>query len=172
MSMSRRSATVIVTIVAGCTFALYAADERASSGDADLQFQLANLLFDETRYQEALQAFDRATRTDDQVLAVRARKGKVRTALRVAEFELARHEAELLRTQASTDPEAMTLLGDALWSVGLFDEADRRYSDTLAQTPGSSRARFGLARSLATKSRLDEALREALAASAASPRDG
>ena len=34
-------------------------------GDADLQFQLANLLFDETRYQEALQAFDRATQTND-----------------------------------------------------------------------------------------------------------
>jgi predicted aspartyl protease len=38
--------------------------------------------------------------------------------------------------------------------------------------PGSSRARFGLARSLATRNRLDEALSEALTAVAAAPRDG
>ena len=38
-------------------------------GDADLQLQLGTLLYDETRYQEALQAFDRATKTDDPALA-------------------------------------------------------------------------------------------------------
>ena len=171
MPISLRSVAVIATIVAGCSLALYA-DDHALSGDPDVQFQLANLLFDETRYQEALQAFDRATKTDDPALAVRARKGKVRTALRVAEFNLARAEAERLRSQASTDAEAMTLLGDALWSVGLFDEADRGYRDALLQTPGFARARFGIARSLATQSRLEEALQEALAASAGAPRDG
>ncbi len=170
MPLSLRSTAVIATIVVACSLAIRA-DER-SSADSDLQFQLATLLFDETRYQEALQAFDRATKTEDQVLAVRARKGKVRTALRVAEFVLARQEAEILNKQVGSDAEALTLLGDALWSVGLFDEADRSYRDALVQTPGFSRARFGVARSLATRSLLDEALKEALAASAASPRDG
>jgi Flp pilus assembly protein TadD/predicted aspartyl protease len=171
MPISRRSVAGVVTIAIGCLFVLNA-DERASSGEADLQYQLATLLFEETRYQEALQAYDRATRTDDVAMAVKARKGKVKTALRVAEFGLARQEAELLSAQARSDAEAMTLLGDALWSVGLFDEADRSYQDALARTPGFARARFGIARSLATRTRLEEALTEALAASADAPRDG
>ncbi len=84
MPRTIRRALTAAAIVAACTLAMRADTAR---GDAELQFQLANLLFDETRYREALQAFDRA-------IAVRrcrrwrsrARKGKVRTALRIAEF--------------------------------------------------------------------------------------
>ena len=89
----------------------------------------------------------------------------------MAEFDLARREAETLMATAPADPEAQTLYGDALWATGLFDEADTAYRAALAGAPGSSRARFGVARSLATRTRLDEARVEALAASAASPRD-
>ena len=56
-----------------------------SNTDAELQYQLATLLFDETRYWEALQAFQRASEAPDAALALRALKGKVRTQLRVAE---------------------------------------------------------------------------------------
>ena len=100
------------------------ADDRTSTGDADLQFQLANQLFEENRLHEALQAFDRATQTDDLGLATRARKGKIRTALRVAEFGLARQEAEKLTRRSPPDAERCRCYGDALWSNGLFDEAD------------------------------------------------
>jgi len=144
----------------------------AADSDADLQLQLATLLYDETRYQEALQAFDQASQASDPQIAVRARKGTVRTSLKVAEFARARREAETLRTLAPKDPEAIALYGDALWSAGLFDEADQAYRDGLALAPSSSRARFGVSRSLAATSRLDEALDMALAASAAAPRDG
>ena len=146
--------------------------KAAVGADADLQFQLGTLLFDETRYWEAMQAFDRATQTDDAALAARARKGKVRTALRVAEFGTARKEAETLRQALPRDAEARSLYGDALWSSGLFDEAEAEYRDALTMTPDSARARFGYARSLATHSRLDTALTEALAAVATAPRDG
>jgi Flp pilus assembly protein TadD/predicted aspartyl protease len=144
----------------------------AASTDADLQLQLASLLYDETRYQEALQAFEQATKTDDPILGVRARKGTVRTSLKVAEFGRARREAETLRKMAPADPEAIALYGDALWSAGLFDEADRSYREGLAQAPESPRARYGVARSLAATNRLEEALDMALAASASDPRDG
>jgi Flp pilus assembly protein TadD/predicted aspartyl protease len=140
--------------------------------DADLQYQLGTLLFNETRYPEALRAFDRATQSTDSALAIRARKGKVRTALRVAEFGLAYSEAETLKEQSGGDAEALTLYGDALWAMGLFDDADRTYREALLLAPGSGRARFGEARSLAATNRLSEALDAALAASAASPRDG
>src|SRR5512138_3886726 len=123
MPMSRRHAGVLFSIAALCTLAL-SADERSSTGDADLQFQLANQLFDENRLQEALKAFDRAAQSDDLVLATQARKGKIRTSLKVAEFGMARQEAEKLTAASGADAEALALLGDALWSNGLFDEAD------------------------------------------------
>jgi Flp pilus assembly protein TadD len=171
MPKSNRVSGFVVAAVVLASFVLVA-DERASSGDGELQFQLASLLFAETRYQEAIQAFDRATQTDDPVLAVKARKGKIRTALRIAEFALARKEATQLVATATADAESQTLFGDSLWSNGLFDEADRAYHTALELAPGNPRARFGVARSMATQSKLKEALDEALAASAAAPRDG
>jgi predicted aspartyl protease len=64
------------------------------------------------------------------------------------------------------------LYADALWSAGLFEESERAYRDAVARSPESSRARYGVARSLAATSHLEEALDVALAASAAAPRDG
>jgi Flp pilus assembly protein TadD/predicted aspartyl protease len=171
MLISCRSAAAAATLLVGGMLAL-TAQQTPSRADSELQFQLASLLYDETRYQEALQAFGEAVGSDDPALAIRARKGRVRTAIKVAEFELAREEALQLRAQAPVDAEAVTLLGDSFWSAGQFDEADRAYADALTLAPGFARARFGSARSLATHSKLDEALREALAASAAAPRDG
>ena len=166
-----RFALMPAAIVAACTLGLHAAG-AISSGDAELQIQLANLLIEETRYPEALEAFERASVADDPLLALRARKGKVKTALRLGEFRMAHEEGASLAADAPKDAEALTLYGDALWSAGLFDESDREYRDAMAIAPGSSRARFGLARSLATRNNLDEALHEALAAVASSPRDG
>jgi Flp pilus assembly protein TadD/predicted aspartyl protease len=162
-----QAALVAAALFVGCTLVV-----KGAGSDADLQLQLATLLYDETRYQEALQAFDQATQTDDPVIALRARKGVVRTSLKVAEFTRARREAETLRKMAVSDPETVALYGDALWSAGLFDEADRAYRDGLNAAPQSSRARFGVARSLAATNRLDEALDMALSASAIAPRDG
>jgi Flp pilus assembly protein TadD/predicted aspartyl protease len=168
MPRTFRRALTAASIVAACTLAMRA----DTKGDAELQFQLANLLFDETRYREALGAFDKTMEVGEPALVHRARKGKVRAALRIAEFVVAREEAERLREDGIPDSEALTLYGDALWSSGLFDESDRAYRDALGLAPASSRARFGVARSLATRNRLDEALDEALAAVATAPRDG
>ena len=168
MRMSLRFLTVTAALVLGTTLALRADVDW----DADLQFQLGSLLFEETRYREALDAFDRATRSEDPALALRARKGKVRSALRIAEFTVARTEAETLREQAPGDAESLSLYGDALWAFGLFDAADQAYVQALDRDPQSARARFGRARTLAAMNNLDEALDAALAASAAAPRDG
>ena len=51
----------------------------------------------------------------------------MKTALRIAEFDLARRKAELLRASAPADPEVLALYADSLWSGGLFDEADEVY---------------------------------------------
>jgi tetratricopeptide (TPR) repeat protein len=159
------------TAIAAATLVLQA-DDRIAADDAELQFQLGNLLSDETRFREALDAFDKAIQTEDRSLQLRARAGKVKTALRIAEFDLAQKEGELLRASAPTDPEMLSLYADSLWAGGFFDEADEIYRQALALNKESSRARFGVARSLATRSKLEEALTEAEAAAALAPRDG
>ena len=159
-----------VAALAACTIVGRAAPQ-SSADDAQIQFQLATELTGENRYLEALDAFDLAMRTDDAALVARARKAKVRAALRIARFDVALRDGERLSAAAVDDPEAKTLYGDALWAKGLFDEADTQYRLALAEAPESSRARFGLARSLATRTRLDDALTEALAAAGSAPRD-
>ena len=95
MRMSRRLVRTVqalacaAALLVGCSLVLNA----DIGGDADLQLQLGTLLYDETRYQEALVAFTEATKSDDTRVAVAARKGTVRTALKVAEFTRARQEA-------------------------------------------------------------------------------
>ncbi|MBI2827760.1 MAG: retroviral-like aspartic protease family protein [Acidobacteria bacterium] len=159
----------LAAVAAVFTLSLGAAGQAQE--DSAAQFQAATEFFASARYREALDAYDLALQGNDAALVTRARKGKVRAALRIAEFDLARAEAETLNVDAEADAEAQTLLGDALWANGLFGEADTEYREALEETPGSSRARFGLARSLATRSQLDEALHEALATAAAAPRD-
>ena len=70
------AAVVLAALVLTSTFVLRA----DTSADAELQYQLGTLLFEENRYGEAVDAFARAMRSDDASLATRARKGKVRAA--------------------------------------------------------------------------------------------
>ena len=162
-----------LAVTAAVSAALFAAPRaNSTSDDAEVQLQLAELLFDETRYSEALDAYRKATDAGDTGLALRARIGFVRTALRIGQFTDAQREAASLRTQAPRNPEALSAYADAVWSAGLFDEAEATWRDALSIAPESSRARHGLARALASQSRLDEALNEAQAALKASPRDG
>jgi len=160
----------LAAIAAVSTFGIRAAGQ-SDSGDPAAQYQLATEFYESARYREALGAYERSLRGGDAALSDRARKGKIRAALRIAEFDLARAEAQTLNIGAMPDAEAQALLGDALWASGLFDEADTAYEGALAVEPGSSRGRFGRARSLASRNRLDEALDEVLATAAEAPRD-
>ena len=164
--MTRLGAALIALVLVQ-TFALAETD-----ADLELQYQLGALLFEETRFHQAVDAFDRAMQATDPALATRARKGKIRAALRIAEFGVARETAESLHASPDVDAEGIALYGDTLWASGRFDEADAAYLRALQKTPGSSRALFGRARTLATLSKLDEALDVALTASSTSPRDG
>jgi hypothetical protein len=100
-----------------------------------------------------------------------SRKTAIRLALRTAEFDQALVAAERLNVDAPADPEAIALYGDALWGSGLFDEAEQAYHDALARAPEFHRARYGVARALATRSRLTDALGEVRAALALAPDD-
>ena len=147
------------------------ADTQPTSQEAAVQLQLANLLFDDGRYNDSLEIFQKAEKAADPALVKAARTGVVTSALRIAEFALARTEAELLITADPRNPDILSLYGDALWASGLFDQADEKYRDALAVAPQLARARHGVARSLESKNRLDEAMNEAQAALRLAPRD-
>jgi Flp pilus assembly protein TadD/predicted aspartyl protease len=165
---SRPRLPVVVLVL---SVALVVSARGGSGSDAAIQFQLANLLFDETRYSEALEAYRKAAESDDTTIRVPARIGLVRSALRIGEFTEAQHEAQALRLMAPHNPEAMTVHADAVWSAGAFDEAEAEYRDALGASPGMSRALHGLARALASHNKLDEAMDAAQAALKESPRD-
>jgi tetratricopeptide (TPR) repeat protein len=166
-------ARVVLTAVAfGVAASLVIhADVTPRSQSAEIQLQLGNEFLGEGRYQDALDAFQRALAVAPPDDVRTARAGVVQAALRVAEFDLARAEAEKLVAAAPKSPEAIALHADALWSAGLFDEAEARYKDALTLAPDLARGHHGLARSFAAQSRLAEALEQAQSALRLAPRD-
>jgi Flp pilus assembly protein TadD len=130
-----------------------------SQDDLSAHSSRATALYKDGKYADALKSFVLASESPDAAVALGARKGAVRAALRVGEFTLARRTASVL-SHADSDVEALTLAGDAFWAAGFFDEADREYDRALALDSESSRARHGIARSLSSRSQLPEALSE------------
>jgi Flp pilus assembly protein TadD/predicted aspartyl protease len=167
---SRRVAFALVGLLGVASLVLNAA-ATTQFEIAEIQLQLANELYAEGRYLESLDAYQRALTASDPADSRRSRTGVIISALRVAEFDLARQEGELLAKAAPRDADALALHGDALWSSGLFEEAEARYQESLAINSELPRGRHGHARALAARSRLTEAMDEAQAALRLSPRD-
>jgi tetratricopeptide (TPR) repeat protein len=147
------------------------ADVTPPSQASEIQLQLADLLFSEGKFLDSLDAYRNALKTGPTDAARRSRMGVIASALRVAEFDLARAEGEKLYRADPKGPDSITLYGDALWSSGLFQEAENQYKDALAVAPELARGHHGMAKALAARSRLDEAMNEAQTALRLSPRD-
>lgn len=161
----------VLTVITG-VLAISLADVGSQSQTAEIQIQLGAQFLAEGRYGDALAAYQQALRVTSEGIESRAaRAGVVQSALRVAEFTVAREAAEALTKAAPRDAEATSLYGDALWASGLFEEAEQRYEAALALQPNLARGRHGLARSLAARGQLDRALDEANSAMKISPRD-
>jgi len=138
----------------------------------DLQLQRGQALYGEGRYRDALAAFLQAAKSETPALRDSAQVGVLQSALRVAEFDLARSTALALRQERPSDAGIVSLYGDAMWSAGLFEEASQGYARAAELNPDEARAHNGLARVLSAKSRLSEALEHALTAVRLAPRDG
>ena len=158
-----------VALVVAASFVIHA--DVSQSQSVEIQLQLADLLFGEGRYIESFQAYRTATKTASSDLMRQARSGLIVSALRTAEFETARQEAEKLLQASPKSPEALALYGDALWASGLFEQAEGRYREALTIVPEMSRGRHGLAKSMAARNHLDEAMNEAQTALRLNPRD-
>ncbi len=157
------------TVGLACLSAAVVLSAQAPTDFAD-QLRRANAQFKDGKYSDALKSYLRAAESPDALAALDARKGTVLAALRVGEFTLARRTASTLASN-DRDAAALTLSGDALWAAGYFDEADREYARALEVDPDSARARYGIARSLGSRSRLSEALTEVERARELAPLD-
>ena len=167
---SRLRLAAILILVAAAALVIHA-EGQLPSQSADIQLRLGRMMFDQGQYPEALEAYRSAMSADDSGTARQARAGVIGSALRVAQFDLARREANVLVKLAPRDPEALSLYADSLWASGLFDQAEATYREALALSPELARGRHGLAKSLLARTKLDDAMNEAQAALRLSPRD-
>ena len=161
-------AIAIPAMIAALSIATHAVQ---LSHSAEIQLQIGNEFFAEGRYQDALDAYKRALLVAEPADIRAVRAGVIQAALRVAEFDLARGQAEALVKAAPRDPDAISLDGDALWASGLFQEAETRYGEALALARDLPRGHHGMARSLAAQTKLAAALEEAQRAASLAPRD-
>jgi len=142
-----------------------------SPGAAEVQLQLARLLFVDGRYLEAFTAFELVKSHEDPHVRKEALMGGVKTALRLGDFTHAYADAQVLAKTSVKDAESQALYADALWAAGLFEESEKVFQDALAIQRTNARALHGMARSLAARNRLTEALETGQAALVADPRD-
>ena len=160
----------VTAIVAAGSFVIRA-DVTPSSQASEIQLQLGDLLFSEGRFLDSLDAYKLALKAAPVDSVRRPRIGVIASALRVAEFELARQEAELLHKSDPTGADVMALYGDALWASGLFQEAENEYKDALSSVKELARGHHGMARALAARTKLEDAMNEAQTALRLAPRD-
>ena len=164
------AARVMTVALAAAT--LHAAGPATTDEAVEVRLQLADLLFAESRYEEAEEAYARALHVSSAEQRARAAAGVVTSLLRRAEFRAARTRVDALLGEAPAQADLLALRGDALWAGALFAEAEASYRDALAVSPGEARALNGLARAHAAQGRLDAARDAAAAAIALDPRQG
>ena len=148
-----------LAVAVGASIAIQAS-AGSDSARSEVRLQLADLLFEDERYWDSLDAYNRAKDGATDIQLIRASRGLISSLLQVAEFSRAHEEAEFLSGLDVNDPVSRTLYGDALWAAGLFVESEAAYRDVVAVSPAHGRARHGIARSLAARGRLDDALAE------------
>ncbi|HEY7788925.1 MAG TPA: aspartyl protease family protein [Vicinamibacterales bacterium] len=163
--------TVVLAILAACTL-VGLAGSVIPSQEADVEIQIAAKLFAQGNYPGALavytQARSHAPEPDQQH---RALAGIVRSALRVAQFEQASRAAIDLVAMQPQNPDDAALYGDALWSSGLFPEAQQQYERALTLNPRTADALNGLAMLLAARGHLQDAYNDAEAALGLAPKN-
>jgi Flp pilus assembly protein TadD/predicted aspartyl protease len=171
--MHSRATLAAATLLVAFPLLLPLTARTADSYALDIQLQLADQLFAESRYDEAIEIYQAVqSASPGPPTQLRAGVGVVKSHLRQAQFERAREAADVLMQVAPRRAEAVSLYGETLWASGLFDEAEETFRRAIALNPLDPRAHAGLARALAARTRLDEALDESFIALKLGPREG
>ena len=136
--LSRRLAVVLVCAAA---VPLVLLAQSPPSATADVQSQLADLLFADGRYREAADVYRRVLSAPDTALASRAGTKLVLSLLRVGDFRSAATVSADLRRSYPDDAHVAAVRGDSLWASGLFEEAEAAYEQALERDPAEARGR-------------------------------
>ena len=169
MPRTFRRALTAAAIVAACTLAMRA----DTKGDAELQFQLGQPAVRRDavpRSAAGLRPGDRGGRA--RARAPRAQGQGARGAAHRGVRHGAGRSASACAPTAPPTPRRSRSTATPCGRPACSTNPIAPTATPWRSRPSSSRARFGIARSLATRNRLDEALDEALAAVATAPRDG
>ena len=162
---SRLPRFVLVLVLGLSSFTIL----RADVTPAGVYLNAADLLARDWRYADAFSLYAQAERIAEGAERLRAGLGVATSAIRLAEFDVAYAKASQLRRAFPDDQHAMSVYGQAAWANGMFEEADAAFRDALARDPADPSSRLGLARLLAARNRLPEALDHVLAVIAAAP---
>lgn len=150
-----RARAVCASVIAAAVLA-FTVHPRADVEDAESELTRAESQFERARYREAIKSYTRARELNPD-LALPATRAIVRSMLRVGDFRQAQDESAQL--PALSDAAAdLALRGDALWSVGHFDEAEASYTSALERAPGLPAGQHGMARMLDARGRTADAL--------------
>jgi len=165
-----RAARLVATLgaVVSCTALI---GGQVPTGEPAAVLEQARQAFSVGQYAHALTAFTEAAASADPAVATDAKRGMVRTALRTAEFGLARRIVDGLLADGPADAGLLALHGDVSWAYGLFDQAEAAYEAAAQASTSCMDAHRGLARALASRWLLQRALAEAATALALVPED-
>jgi predicted aspartyl protease/Flp pilus assembly protein TadD len=145
-------------LLLGGSAVLVSSDETSP----EAYLELADRQFLETRYRDSADNYRRAR--DHEAIKVtpgllrRAAAGLTRSLLRQTRFADARTEAARYLESHPLDSDSLTLDGETLWGVGLFPEAQQRFTDAIARDANDTYAYHGLARALAAQRQFEPAL--------------
>lgn len=162
---------VFLAVLTACTFIVRAGGVIPSQ-EADIEIQIAQKLYAQGNYPAALAIFEQARSHAPEIEQQhRALQGIVRSALRVAQFsQAARAGADLVAMRPQSAEDA-ALYGDALWSSGLFPEAQQQWQRALQLNPKTPGALNGIAMVLSARNRFGQAYDDAEAALGLAPND-
>jgi tetratricopeptide (TPR) repeat protein len=144
---------------------------RADITPADVYLNAGDALARQWQYRDALALYSAAQRVGEGPQKLRAGLGIATSAVRLADFDLAYAKASQLRREYPGDLQVLGVYGQAAWSNGLFSDAEDAFRDVLAQHVEDVESRLGMARVLAARNHLTEALDDAMAVIAAAPRE-
>ena len=171
MPASARPPLALFTLLAAVGLVMAVEAFSPPQAAPEIQLQLGDLLYADGRFSEALTAYEHAVGSPEPRVRFPARIGLVQSALRIGSFQKAREAAGVLRAEQPSNAFALAVYADAMWSAGLFEEADRGYQEALTIQPQEARGHNGAARVLSARGQYGEALAHSQQAVSLGPRE-
>ena len=166
--MNRTSAAACLWV--GAAIAVGSLTLTAQERSPDAIVREADSLMSRLQYEDALLSYRAAQSASDSAVRIRAGAGVMNAMLKLGQFADAERQGAEVAARDPLQAGAIAVHGDAMWSAGLFTDAEARYDAALKLDPDNPIALHGRGRSYAAQWRAPEALADLTRAVAADPR--